>query len=65
MSNLFFINIEIPSRIHFKVLGSLYMINLSSKYIKPFRIHSRALKHHLINIWVYHKYPKQNSGIYF
>ena len=52
MSNLFFINIEISSRIHFKVLGSLYMINLSSKYIKPLRIHSRALKHHLI-IWGY------------
>ena len=48
MSNLFFINIEISSRIHFKVLGSLYMINLSSKYTKPLRIHSRALKHHLL-----------------
>ena len=28
------------------------MINLSSKYIKPLRIHSRALKHHLL-IWGY------------
>ena len=37
------------------------MINLSSKYIKPLRIHSRALKHHLINIWVYHKYHKQKD----
>ena len=28
------------------------MINLSSKYIKPLRIHSRALKRHLL-IWGY------------